>query len=95
MLRQTVIVQKPRMKQVFDHSVTHLALPKNGNSKLLESRDLARAIDAADAFHCDDGPQTGPVAQRLEQSGLRTGEDSAADQASMFVIELVRGRPVG
>jgi hypothetical protein len=47
------------------------------------------------AFHCDDGPQTGPVAQRLEQNGLRTGEDSAADQTSIFVIALVGGRPVG
>src|ERR1700692_381348 len=31
----------------------------------------------------------------FEQNGLRTGEDSAADQTSMFVIELVGGRPVG
>jgi hypothetical protein len=47
---------------------------------------LAQAVDAADAFHCDDGLQTGPVAQRLEQNGLRTGEDSAADQTSMFGV---------
>ena len=55
---------------------------------------LARAVDAANAFHGQDRLQAGPVPQRLQQSRLRTREYAAAYQTAVLVIEAVAGRTI-
>src|SRR3954467_12935605 len=55
--------------------------------------DRAGAVDPADGFHCQHGPQPGPSAQRFQTGGLRADEHTPADQAAMAVVKGIEDRP--